>query len=193
MANRFIDGTVNAREAEGDAFSRANLLSAGFKPIGGDFGPLAAAASANYNGGIAGKRIGRLEKGDLLFRFSDSAVTSLDRKCSGLWWFDLECLKTIRHVARASNVPFQRMARSLLGILFDWGDMGNLVGGKLTADFWCYKGLSNGYAGTSERTGQVQNMSAPERQDVIQLFIPGYLTRAHLTEVHDDVLTSGLV
>ena len=179
-------GTVNEIYSRGTAFARENLLSAGFKPID-DPDPRALTVPGNYNGGISWKRVSRIQQGDLLFRFSDSKFKDLDGKCSGCWWFDKECFDTIRRASRMENSDFTSTARSLLGILYEWGDMRNLVGGIVTADFWCFKGLTGAFA------GERQKLSGPMRTDVVQLYVPGGLKQINFRQLRDNVLTSGIV
>jgi hypothetical protein len=179
-------GTVNESYGSGVRLARANLWSAGFKPVD-DPDPIAVTDPGNYNGGICFKRVSRIQRGDLLFRFSDSKIKALDKKCAGYWWFEQDCFSTIRLTGQLENSDFTSTARSLLGILYEWGDMGNLVSGILTADFWCYKGLTGAVA------GQKQNFSGPLRTDMVQIYVPGGLTLSDFRQVHDNVLTSGIV
>jgi len=183
---RFTQGTVNEALSRGESLGQMLLRSAGFTPIGA---PTAEQTRApeNYNGGLQGLRIGRLQAGDLLFRFSDSRHTTLPAKFAGDWWFDRECMATIRHASRLANGNFTRSARSHLGILYEWGNMGNLVGGLLTKDFWCFRGLTGGVA------GKEQEMSGPLRTDVIQIFVPGGLSLAYFDQPRDDIVSRGLV
>jgi hypothetical protein len=183
--DRFTRGTVNEALSRGRDLARVSLLSAGFKPID-DQDPNALMEPGNYNGGLYGRRISRLEKGDLLFRFSDSSKATLESRFSDDWWFDGECLATIRWAARLENSDFTRAARSHLGVLYEWGVMKNLVGGLLTADFWCFKGLACGVA------GERQKLSGPLRSDVVQIYVPGALKLGNFRQIRDDVLTSGI-
>ncbi len=184
---QFIHGTVNEALGKGKERLWAELKSAGFNPIGSS-DPHAAKDPRNYNGGIYGKRVGRIEKGDLLFRFSDSKTAfTLEDKFRGYWWFDLECLKTMRQVARMGNSGFTETARTYLAVLYEWGDMKNLVGGKVMGDYWCFKGLSGGISGAQ------QQQSGPFRTDVMQLYVPGGLKLGDFVQPHDNVLTSGIV
>lgn len=184
---RFTRGTVNEAQSKGRDRLWADLKSAGFNPIDGQ-NPHAAKDPRNYNGGIYGKRVGRIETGDILFRFSDSIrVRTLEDKFRGDWWFDVECLRTMRQVARMQNADFVETARTYLAVLYDWGDMKNLVGGEVTADFWCFKGLSGGISGAS------QQQSGPFRTDVMQLYVPGGLKLGNFIHPHENVLTSGIV
>lgn len=84
------------------------------------------------------------------------------------------------------NADFGSTARSCLGVLYEWGDMANLVGGLLTGDFWCFKGL------TGPVSGEQQKMSGALRTDIVQIFIPGGLTSSNFRQLHDNVLTSGI-
>ena len=184
--DRFTRGTVNEALSRGVDLARVSLLSAGFKPMDRKDAN-ALTEPGNYNGGLHGRRISRLENGDLLFRFSDSKWTTLENRFFGDWWFDRECLATIRWAARQENSDFTSAARSYLGVLYEWGDMKNLVGGLLTADFWCFKGLTGGVS------GERQQMSGPLRTDVVQIYVPGGLRLGNFRQTRDDVLTSGIV
>jgi len=184
--DQFTRGTVNEALSRGIDLARFGLLSAGFKPNNGQ-DPSMLTAQGNYNGGLYCRRVSRLEKGDLLFRFSDSGKQNLESKFSGDWWFDRECLATIRWASRLENSDFTIAARSYLGVLHEWGDMKNLVGGLLTADFWCFKGLTGGVAGAR------QKLSGPLRTDVVQIYVPGGLRLADFRQPRDNVLTSGIV
>ena len=187
----FTRGTVNEALSQGNARAWVNLRSAGFNPIGAA-GPNLPRMPDAYNGGLYGKRVSRLQKGDLLFRFSDSLSVRGDNRFAGQWWLDAECFATIRRASRLENSDFIETARSFLGVLNDWSDMKNLVGGVLTADFWCFKGLTGGFEGV-DKMGRHQRMSGPARTDVVQIFVPGGLTLANFTEVRDNILTSGIV
>lgn len=184
--DRFTRGTVNEALSSGAHLAQATLVSAGFTPINNP-DPAALTVSGTYNGGLYGRRVSRLEKGDLLFRFSDSRRRTLADKFSGDWWFDRECLITIRQAGRMQNSDFTAIARSYLGVLYEWGDMKNLVGGCLTADFWCFKGMTGAIAGAQ------QKMSGPMRTDVLQLYVPGGLRLGNFRQTHDNVLTSGII
>ena len=185
---RFTRGTINEALSRGEDLGWMQLAAAGFNVIGRPkLTPEQLRDPQSYNGGLQGQRIGRLQAGDLLFHFSDSKWTTMEQKFNGAWWFDRECMATIRQVARMQNCSFAEAARSHLGILYEWGDMKNLVGGLLTADFWCLRGLSGGV--DSERL----KLSGPLRTDVMQIFVPGKLSLAYFTQPRDDVLTSGLV
>jgi hypothetical protein len=179
-------GTVNEALSRGSDLARANLLSAGFQPIDGKSTSILT-GPGHYNGGLYGRRVSRIEKGDLLFRFSDSGKQTLESKFFGNWWFDRECLVTIRRAGRLENSDFTDAARSYLGVLYEWGDMKNLVGGLLTEDFWCLKGLTGAVA------GKRQKMSGPMRTDVMQIYVPGGLRLTNFRQPHDNVLTSGIV
>ena len=179
-------GTVNEALSRGRELTRAGLMSAGFKPVDGQ-DPSLPTAQGRYNGGLYGRRVSRIQKGDLLFRFSDGSRRTLESKFAGDWWFDRECLATIRWTSRLENSDFTAAARSYLGVLYEWGDMQNLVGGLLTADFWCFKGLTGGV------DGERQKLSGPLRTDVVQIFVPGGLKLENFSQPHDNVLTSGIV
>jgi hypothetical protein len=183
---QFTRGTINEALSRGSDLARVNLLAAGFKPINGQ-DRNALTVPGNYNGGLYGRRMSRLVRGDLLFRFSDSRRANLESRFSGNWWFDRECLATIRWAARMENSGFTDAARSYLGVLHEWGDMRNLVGGLLTADFWCLKGL------TAAVAGERQKFSGPLRTDVMQIYVPGGLRLGNFSQARDDVLTSGIV
>jgi len=184
--DQFTQGTVNEALSQGGNMARFSLLAAGLQPNQHqDAGALT--SPLEYNGGLYGRRISRLQKGDLLFRFSDSKWRSLEEQFAGSWWFDRECLATIRWAARMENCDFTASARSHLGVLYEWGDMRNLVGGLLNADFWCFKGLTGGVEGAR------QKMSGPLRTDVMQIFVPGGLSLNNFSQPHDNVLTSGIV
>jgi len=139
----------------------------------------------NYNGGLFAGRMSRLQKGDRLFRFSNSDKRTLEERFEGDWWFDWECLATIRAASRIENADFAATARSFLGML--WGDKTNLVGGLLTADFWCLKGLTGAFG------DQQQHMSGPPRTDVMQIYVPGGLKLAYFSQPRDNLLISGIV
>jgi hypothetical protein len=184
--DQFTRGTVNEALSALPSMGRVTLRAAGFKPID-DPKPEDLTDPKNYNGGICYKRVSRLQAGDLLFRFSDSRCNTMESKFAGDWWFDRECLVTIRWAARLSNAEFTDSARSHLGVLYEWGDMKNLVGGLLTADFWCYKGLTGPIEGARQR------MSGPMRTDVMQIYVPGGLKLGNFRQPHDNILTSGIV
>jgi len=182
----YIRGTVNEALAQANGVARFGLRAAGFTPVDGQ-DPNDPAPVGTYNGGIDSRRLSRLQKGDLLFRFSDSRNFDLEGRFAGAWWFDRECLATIRWAARLDNSDFRDAARSYLGILYEWGDMGNLVGGLVNADFWCFRGL------TGPISGQRQSASGPFRTDVVQIYVPGGLRLRDFDQPRDNVLTSGLV
>jgi len=182
----FTRGTVNEALSRGRDFARVDLLAAGFTPIDGQ-DTSARPPSGTYNGGLYGRRVSRVQKGDLLFRFSDSSKDTLESRFRGDWWFDRECLATIRWAGMLTNSDFTAAARSHLGVLYEWGDMKNLVGGLLTADFWCFRGL------TGAVDGERQKMSGPLRTDVMQIYVPGGLRLGNFRQAHDSVLTSGIV
>jgi hypothetical protein len=183
---RFTRGTVNEALSQGDHMAHAQLSATGFKSINNP-SPSDLTQANNYNGGLYARRISRVQKGDILFRFSDSRRTSLEEQFSGLWWFDQDCFATIRRTSRMQNADFTETARTLLGVLYEWGDMRNFVGGRLTADFWCFKGL------TGAVSGERQRMSGHFRDDVVQIFVPGGLTLTYFEQSHDNLLQSGIV
>ena len=126
--DQFIKGTINEALGQGDDLARFSLLSAGYNP--NDLGKAAALVSRDpYNGGLYARRVSRLQKGDLLFHFSDSKCLTLEARFSSPWWFDRECLVTIRSIAGRENSSFTDTARTYLAVLGDWNDMKNLVGG----------------------------------------------------------------
>lgn len=182
--DRLIQGTVNQGLSTGNGLAQHRLRAAGKTPIDGqDQNDLAARGS--YNGGIVAARVSRLQKGDLLFRFSNIEKTDLEARFAGDWWFSRDCLATIRWAARMENSDFREAARSYLGIV--WGDSQNLVGGLLNADFWCFTGLTGAVEGEGRR------MSGPLRTDVVQIYVPGGLRLSDFTQPRDNVLTSGIV
>jgi hypothetical protein len=183
---QFTHGTVNEALSRGQDAVRVGLLSAGFTPSdGGD--PNGPTLRGTYNGGLYGRRVSRLQKGDLLFRFSDSRNRDPTSRFAGAWWFDRECFATLRRASRLENADFTETARSYLGVLYEWGDMKNLVGGLLTADFWCLKGLTGAVHGAR------QSASGPFRTDVVQIYVPGGISLRYFAQPHDNVLTNGIV
>ena len=185
---RFTQGTVNEALSRGEDRASMQLCAAGFSVIGKPKPtPAQLRDPQRYNGGMQNQRIGRLQTTDLLFRFSDSRCTTMAEKFGGAWWFDRECMATIRSASRMENCSFAAAARSYLGILHEWGDMKNLVGGLLTADFWCFRGLTAGVDSARLK------LSGPLRTDVMQIFVPGDLSLGYFTQARDDILTSLLV
>lgn len=185
---KFIRGTVNEALSEGNGVARYGLLAAGFTPVDGRDLSGPEPPPGTYNGGIDARKLSRLQRGDLLFHFSDSQTkTTIEAQFAGAWWFDQECLGTIRSTAAMQNSTFKDTARSHLGVLYEWGDMGNLVGGRLNADFWCFRGLSGPI------NGKEQRISGSLRTDVVQIYVPGGLTFSDFFNRHDKVLTSGVV
>jgi hypothetical protein len=67
------------------------------------------------------------------------------------------------------------------------GDVGNLVGGILTAVFWYYKDLTGAVA------GQRQYSSEPLYTDIVQIYVHGGLKLRDFRQVHDTFLTSEIV
>lgn len=183
---RFIDGTMNEALSRGDQMAHARQDAMGYQRQGKPI-PTNPAQAGQYNGGIYAPRISRLQKGDVLFHFSDSKRRSQEEKYCGKWWFDMDCFYTIRRSSRMQDADFTSTARTLLGVLYEWGDMKNFVSGRLTADFWCYKGL------TGPISGKRQKMSGPVRDDMVQIFVPGGLSLAYFDQQHNNVLKSGIV
>lgn len=181
---RFTRGTVNEALSRGDDLARMQLRAAGFAAINTPT-PEQLRDPDNYNGGLQQRRMGRLQDGDLLFRLSGADCTTLAAKFDGVWWFERECMATIRWAARLSGQSFLESARLHLGL--GWGEKANLVGGLLVGDFWCLRGLM-----APVKTGTMA-ISGPVRTDVMQIFVPGGLSLANFRQPRDDVLMSGLV
>jgi hypothetical protein len=95
--------------------------------------------NSKLNGGIGSRIVARLQRGDRVYRFSDSKRASTrEARAKGSWWFDQETYLTLRKLGGHADDKFRKTARSNLAILPEWGDMANLLTGKLNKDFWCF-------------------------------------------------------
>ena len=126
----------------------------------------------------------RLQKGDKIYRFSDSKH-DLERIVGGGWWFDIDTCIFLWSKAGAGQTDsgFRSAARAAFGVLHEWGDMGKLVTGTLAHDFWAFKGL------TAAATGKEGSIHNPYGLNGLQIFVPGGLATPDFTDVKYASLT----
>lgn len=159
--------TTNAHHHEGELYELALLRSIGHKS---PWNPeLHLCCKRPFNGGIQSNRLeSHLEKGDKIFRFSDKKrAPEKNDVISGCWWFDQETCIYLWKIS-SSGEKFRDNARDAFGVLEEWGDMGNLVSGFLTSNFWCFKGVT----ATAEGSGK-KIVGGMHGLDALQVFVPG--------------------
>ena len=177
-------GTANEALSRGWPYIEADLRASGFQPPPGLRGPKMLEVNSKFNGGIASRIVARLERGDRVYRFSDTKrATTREARAEGFWWFDQETYLTLRKLSPNGDDQLREAARNTLAVLPEWGDMGNLVRGKVAKDFWCFKGMSAAAEGKSAK------IVGPFTLDVLQIFVPGGLRISDLEDVSDSVLT----
>lgn len=184
LANR----TANEAYTRGWPFTEAQLESHGYQ-FPPDLpreqrGPHLLNSNQKYNGGVGASIFARLDTGERVFRFSDSKkAPTLEARARGFWWFDYECYLTLRKLGGTNDVRFREAARSNLAVLPEWGDMANLVTGLVRKPYWVIKGMTAPAAGKSDK------ISGHFSLDVLQIYVPGGLALADLSEPSDSVLT----
>jgi hypothetical protein len=129
------------------------------------------ASNPRFNGGVTMPRDTRYQKGDYLYRFSDSSA-SQRRSVSGKWWFDYDSYLYLRGQSYGDFSRFRDYARAGFCVLDEYGDMGNLVRAKLIVDLWAIIGSSAPARGARSERGRdsIVNWFG---SNLFQIYIPG--------------------
>ncbi len=176
-------GTANEAFSRGWCYQLASLRANGFQFPHGLRGKAMLKANSKFNGGMGSRIVVRLEHGDRLFRFTGRKSKTLADRLGGEWWMDHDSYLAIRKRSGPSDTEFRRVARANLAVLPEWGDMSNFATGRLTKDYWAFKGMSAPAAGKTDRS------SGHFTLDILQIFVPGGLRLTDFEVPTDAVLT----